>query len=52
MENLTGFTAAEMVGTSAHWRAFYASEQPLMADLVVENADEEAIAGYATTVGL
>jgi diguanylate cyclase (GGDEF)-like protein len=46
MENLTGFTAAEMVGTSAHWRAFYASEQPLMADLVVENADEEAIAGY------
>jgi diguanylate cyclase (GGDEF)-like protein len=46
MESLTGFTAAEMVGTRMHWKAFYASEQPLMADLVVDNANEEAIGSY------
>ncbi|MBN2227438.1 MAG: PAS domain S-box protein [candidate division Zixibacteria bacterium] len=35
-EELTGFAAADMVGTDQHWRAFYRIETPLIADLVVD----------------
>ncbi len=43
LETLTGYTAAEMIGTRNQWRLMYATERPLMADLIVENAAEEAI---------
>lgn len=40
-ENLTGLSASEMVGTSDQWRAFYAHKRPVMADLLVDNAQFE-----------
>lgn len=36
LEILTGYKSEEMVGTSLHWRAFYADEQPCLADLLVD----------------
>ncbi len=46
LENLTGYQASEMVGTVDHWKAFYPLQKPLLADLVVDNVRENAIAGY------
>ena len=34
-EEITGLPASQMIGTCNHSRAFYATEQPLMADLVM-----------------
>jgi len=45
-EALTGCAASDMIGTSDQWRAFYASERPCMADLVLDGAIEERIARY------
>jgi len=45
-ENLTGISAAEIIGTRDHWMAFYPAERPTMADLIVDNADEEEISRY------
>ena len=45
-ENLTGISAAEIVGTRKAWSAFYAEEKPVLADLIVDEATEEEIAGY------
>lgn len=36
LEKLSGIPASEVVGTNQHWRAFYASERPCMADLLME----------------
>ncbi len=38
LERLSGITADEVIGTRNHWRAFYASERPCMADLLVSGA--------------
>jgi diguanylate cyclase (GGDEF)-like protein/PAS domain S-box-containing protein len=46
MERLTGLSAAEMIGTRNHWRFFYPSERPLMADLIVEGASEDIISRF------
>ncbi|RQW85973.1 MAG: PAS domain S-box protein, partial [Geobacter sp.] len=46
LENLTGYQASEMVGSSDHWKAFYSMQKPLLADLVVDNVREHAIAGH------
>lgn len=46
LENLTGCRAAEMVGTRDHWKAFYATERPLLADLVVDNVREHVIDSF------
>jgi len=35
-EELTGFTAAEMIGTDGHWKPFYRERRPTLADLMVE----------------
>ncbi len=45
MEKLTDIHSSEVVGTRNHWRAFYRSEKPLMADLLVDSADESVIEG-------
>lgn len=37
---LTGYSAEQMVGKSEQWRAFYGSERPLMADLIVDCASD------------
>jgi diguanylate cyclase (GGDEF)-like protein len=40
-ERLTGVGAAEVVGTSEHWRSFYPAQRPTLADLLVlDRADE------------
>ena len=36
-ERLTGVSAAKMLGTRKHWRAFYAHPRPCLADLVLQN---------------
>ncbi len=46
METLTGYPAEKMIGTRNHWRSFHASERPLMADLIVENAPDDALASF------
>lgn len=45
-ENLKGISAGEIIGTRDQWKTFYASERPVMADLIVDRATEEQIAGY------
>jgi len=45
-ESLTGFPAAEMVGTKKQWLTFYPAERPVLADLVVDGATEEEIDEY------
>ena len=42
---MTGIGAADMVGTSDHWRAFYLEQRLVLADLVVNGASDAEIAG-------
>jgi len=46
LEKLTGIPASDIIGTKNHWQAFYRSERALMDDLLVDNADENVIAGH------
>jgi len=45
-EQLTGFSAAEMVGTKKQWLAFYPEERPVMSDFVVDEQPEEVITSF------
>jgi len=40
LEELSGIRSEEVVGTGQHWRAFYSSERPCMADLLVDGFPE------------
>ena len=40
-ERLTGVPATEVIGTPDHWRAFYESPRPCLADLVAQGRTEE-----------
>jgi diguanylate cyclase (GGDEF)-like protein/PAS domain S-box-containing protein len=40
-ERLTGVAADEMIGTNDHWRCFYESRRPTLADVMLENANSE-----------
>lgn len=42
-EMLTGTLARNVIGTNSQWRAFYPGERPIMADLVLDGAQEGAI---------
>lgn len=42
-EQFTGFNADEMIGTRNHWQPFYDSEQPMMADLVLNYMPKQLI---------
>ncbi|MFZ7112208.1 MAG: PAS domain S-box protein [Desulfatiglandales bacterium] len=42
-EKLNGVSGNEIIGTDNHWMHFYPSRRPLLADLVVNGASEEAI---------
>jgi diguanylate cyclase (GGDEF)-like protein len=44
--NITGVPASEVIGTRNQWRAFYPDERPIMADLIVDGADDELIARH------
>jgi PAS domain S-box-containing protein len=46
MENLTGISADEAVGTRNQWRAFYKEQRPSMADFIVDRATGKKIARY------
>jgi len=41
-EQLTGISAATIIGTDNHWQPFYKTQRPLLVDLVVDNNVEEA----------
>jgi PAS domain S-box-containing protein len=43
---LTGLAAEEMVGTRDSWRAFYRQARPVLADLVVEEAEEDQVRAF------
>jgi len=38
LEELSRIPAVEVIGTKQHWRAFYSSERPCLADLLVDEA--------------
>ena len=40
-ERLTGVAASEVLGTSEHWRSFYAQQRPTLADLVIQGRRAE-----------
>jgi len=40
---LTGVPAAEMIGKSEQWRAFYPQPRPILGDLIVSGAAEQAV---------
>ena len=42
-EVMTGTLASHIIGTRMQWKAFYASERPIMADLVLDDAREDAV---------
>jgi PAS domain-containing protein len=37
LEIMSGIRAEEIVGTNQHWRAFYSSQRPCLADLIVDS---------------
>ena len=45
-ESITGVSAEEMIGTRHQWMPFYRVQRPMLADLVLEEADEEEIGRY------
>jgi len=46
LEQQTGFPAGEMIGKSTQWRAFYKSERPCLADLLVDGKPEDLSRWY------
>jgi diguanylate cyclase (GGDEF)-like protein len=46
-ERLTGVNAEDVVGTSEHWRAFYAERRPCLSDLLLARRFEEIAALHA-----
>ena len=47
LEELSQIRAAEVIGTSGHWRAFYSEERPCMADLLVDEDFDRIPEWYA-----
>lgn len=45
-ERLTGVAAADLIGTTEHWRAFYEDPRACLADLIVQNRLAEIDALY------
>lgn len=45
-ENITGLKASQVVGTHQQWRAFYARERPVLADLIVDEVIEDMVAKH------
>ena len=48
-EKLTGFSAADLVGTNRQWMPFRAKERPIMADLILDGVDEQEVWRYYGT---
>lgn len=45
-ENLTGVSAEEVINTNEHWKGFYSSERPCLADVVLMRDDETSSKFY------
>ncbi|MCB1920292.1 MAG: EAL domain-containing protein [Candidatus Competibacteraceae bacterium] len=43
---LTGISADQMVGANHQWRAFYDAPRPVLADLTLDNAEQEELNRY------
>lgn len=48
-ERLTGYPAAEMVGSDGQWRPFRAQKRPIMADLILDGVSEAEVWRYYGT---
>ncbi|MGZ7067542.1 MAG: PAS domain S-box protein, partial [Methanobacterium sp.] len=46
IEEYSGFSGEEIIGTQDHWKAFYKEKRPLLADLVVEEKFKEIYSWY------
>lgn len=46
LEELSKIPAEEVIGTNQHWRAFYATKRPCLADLLIDEAVEEITRWY------
>jgi len=44
--SLTGIPANRIIGTRDQWKAFYPTERPTMADLIVDNISEDEMARF------
>ncbi len=49
-ERLTGVRASEVVGTKEHWRGFYESPRPCLADLLLRNERGDLSSLYAERI--
>ncbi|HUT38970.1 MAG TPA: PAS domain-containing protein [Methanoregula sp.] len=47
LEEYTGMKAAEVVGTNQHWRAFYETQRPCLADLLIDGTIEDIPKWYS-----
>ncbi|HUH65948.1 MAG TPA: PAS domain S-box protein [Syntrophales bacterium] len=47
LEELSQIKASEVIGTSCHWRAFYADERPCLADLLLDESFDQISELYA-----
>jgi PAS domain S-box-containing protein len=43
LEELSGHSAQDMIGTDWQWKAFYARKRPVMADLIIDGAPDDRI---------
>ncbi|MCK4767039.1 MAG: PAS domain S-box protein [Desulfobacula sp.] len=43
LEELSGLSAKDMIGTKDQWKAFYSSTRPVMADLIVDRSSDDQI---------
>ncbi|NOX35220.1 MAG: PAS domain S-box protein [Deltaproteobacteria bacterium] len=41
LEKISGIKAKDIIGTNNQWQAFYNKKRPVMADLIINGADEE-----------
>ncbi len=48
IEKLSGYSREEMIGTRNHWKPFYASPRPCLADLILEGGNDEDVKHYYT----
>ncbi|MBN2240719.1 MAG: PAS domain S-box protein [Dehalococcoidales bacterium] len=46
MENLSGISKEEIVGTKDTWRAFYKGQRPTLADIIVDEIDPQKINSF------
>lgn len=45
-ENLTGYTATEIVGTTNQWKPFRSKMRPIMADLILDGVDDDDVRSF------